>query len=206
MTSGWTKLHSTILDSSVWQEPAHVRLVWITMLAMADADGVIEASIGGLAHRARVTREECVEALQRFLGPDPDSRDGTTGERIEALTGGWLVLNHASYRDKQTHQQAATAERVRRHRQRLRGEALPTVTERYVTPGNAPLRPVTQHLPTSPSEAEADAEADTDAMEGRKEGGVLSVVEQRGAGRARSTAKPASAGDGLDRMGMGGGS
>jgi uncharacterized protein YdaU (DUF1376 family) len=43
-------------------------------------------------------------------------------------------------------------------------------------------------------------------MEGRKEGGFLSVVEQRGAGRARSTARPASAGDVLDRMGMGGGS
>lgn len=204
MTSGWTKLHSTILDSSVWQEPAHVRLVWITMLAMADADGVIEASIGGLAHRARVSRDECVEALNRFLGPDPDSRDGTTGERLEKLPGGWLVLNHSSYRDRQTREQFLTAQRVARHRARKAAEV-----ERYVTPGeagNATSPDISPHPPTSPSEAEADAEAATEAMEGRKEGGFRSVVEQRGAGRARSNARPASAGDVLGRMGMGGGS
>lgn len=131
---GYTKLHSTILDSSVWLEPAHVRLVWITMLAMADQHGVVHASVGGLAHRARVSKEEANDSIARFLGPDPDSRDRTTGERIEEVPGGWLVLNHANYRDKQTREQALTAERVARHRAKNK-----TVTDRYVTPGNGPL-------------------------------------------------------------------
>lgn len=141
---GYTKLHSTILDSSVWLEPAHVRLVWITMLAMADQHGVVHASVGGLAHRARVTKEEAADAIARFLGPDPDSRDRTTGERIEEVPGGWLVLNHANYRDRQTREQALTAERVARHRAR-HAQGASSVTERYVTPRNGSSTDITEH-------------------------------------------------------------
>lgn len=132
--AGYTKLHSTILDSSVWAESIATRIVWITMLAMADQNGVVQASAGGLARRANVTREECDEALAVFLGPDPDSRDGTTGERIEKVPGGWLVLNHANYRDKQTREQEQTALRVARHR------AKQSVTCNDVTDGNAEKR------------------------------------------------------------------
>lgn len=146
----FTKLHATILDSSVWQEPAHVRLVWITMLAMADQNGVVQASVGGLAHRARVSREECVEALAKFLGPDPDSRDRTTGERIEQVPGGWLVLNHANYRDRQTRQQAMTAARVARHREKKAAEDEESV--RYVTQGNETSPDISGHLSPSASE------------------------------------------------------
>jgi hypothetical protein len=133
---GFVKLHGTILDSSVWQESAPTRLVWITMLAMANGDGVVEASIGGLAHRARVTREECEAAIQCFLGPDPDSRDRTTGERIEEVPGGWLILNHRNYRELRTREQELTAARVARHRERQASSRSVTVTERSVT--NAP--------------------------------------------------------------------
>ena len=65
-----------------------------------------------------------------FLSPDPDSRDGTSGERVEVVPGGWLVLNHANYRDKQTRQQAQTAIRVARHRAKI------GVTRNDVTLGN----------------------------------------------------------------------
>ena len=111
---GYTKLHAVILDSSIWGEPMHVRIVWITMLAMADATGHCEASIGGLARRAQVTHEQCAEALALLEAPDPDSRDGTTGERINNLGGGvWFVINHAKYRERQTRRQALDAERKR---------------------------------------------------------------------------------------------
>lgn len=131
--AGYTKLHASILDSSVWLTDKETRLVWITMLAMADQDGVVNASVGGLAHRARVTHEECQAALDVFMKPDPDSRDGTTGERIEKVPGGWLVLNHANYRDIRTREQIATAARVKRYR-----ESRVTVTGNDVTRSNAP--------------------------------------------------------------------
>lgn len=144
----FVKLHGTILDSSIWLDDHPTRLLWITMLVMADERGVVQASVGGLAARARITREECEAALAKFLGPDPDSRDQTSGERIERVPGGWLILNHANYRDKQTRQQALTAARVARHREKHR-----RATGNDVAPDNA----------TSPSEAEAEAEAEVQA-------------------------------------------
>ncbi len=152
--AGYTKLHSTILDSSVWAESIATRIVWITMLAMADQNGVVQASVGGLARRANVTRVECEEALSVFLGPDPDSRDGTTGERIERVPGGWLVLNHANYRDKQTREQEQTAARVARHRARLA-----SVTGNDVTDGNAPKRR------TASASLDSDAAAERESVE-----------------------------------------
>jgi hypothetical protein len=113
------------------------------MLAMADQDGLVLASVGGLAHRARVTKEECEDAIKRFLGPDDDSRDGTTGERIEKVVGGWLILNHSNYRDRQTRQQALTAARVAKHREKVAKERS---DERYVTPGNATSPDISEHL------------------------------------------------------------
>lgn len=144
----FVKLHGTILDSSIWLDDHPTRLLWITMLVMADERGVVQASVGGLAARARITREECEAALAKFLSPDPDSRDQTSGERIERVPGGWLILNHANYRDKQTRQQALTAARVARHREKHR-----RATGNDVAPDNA----------TSPSEAEAEAEAEVQA-------------------------------------------
>jgi len=116
----FVKLHGSILDSSIWGEPNHVRIVWITMLAMANAAGIVEASQGGLARRACVTPEECATALDVLKAPDSDSRDSTTGERVETVPGGWLILNHSAYRDRQTQQQELAAARARRHRERKR--------------------------------------------------------------------------------------
>ena len=148
----FVKIHGEILDSSVWSLPHPTRIVWVTMLAMANEHGIVAASVDGLARRAVVTIAECETALAVFLGPDPHSRDGTSGERIEKVPGGWLVLNHGEYRDRQTHAQVLTAERVRRHREKIATRNAAGVTEGGVTP----------HLPTSPSEAEAEAEAEAD--------------------------------------------
>lgn len=95
----YTKLLSSITASTVWMEPHPTRIVWITMLAMANQYGQVHASVPGLAHIARVTREECEAALCTFMAPDPDSRNpANDGRRIEAIPGGWLLLNHASAR------------------------------------------------------------------------------------------------------------
>jgi hypothetical protein len=140
----FVKIHGVILRSSIWTLPLHVRIVWITLLTLADADGLVEASVGGLSIQAQVTREQCQESIDLFLGPDDDSRDGTTGERIEKVPGGWLVLNHGEYRERQTRAQVLAADRARKHRAKKR-EAL-SVT----------LRDARHDL--SPSEAEAEAE------------------------------------------------
>lgn len=100
MSRTFTKLFSSITESTIWCEPAATRLTWITMLAMADRHGRVWASIPGLANRARVTVSEVESALRTFLSPDPYSRTpDNEGRRVIDIDGGWQLLNHAKYRD-----------------------------------------------------------------------------------------------------------
>lgn len=97
--SGFTKLFASITDSSIWRAPDTTRLVWITMLAMADKNGYVAASVPGLADRSRVSLEACIAALEAFQQPDEWSRTKDyEGRRIAECDGGWLLLNHAKYR------------------------------------------------------------------------------------------------------------
>lgn len=98
---GYTKLFSSIIASTIWREPDHVRIVWVTMLAMANQHGEVEASVPGLADFSRVTVEQCRDALRVLSSPDPESRTPDhEGRRIEACEGGFRLLNHAKYRTK----------------------------------------------------------------------------------------------------------
>lgn len=94
----YTKLFGKLVYSTVWQEALHVKVVWITMLAIKDMNHVVQASIPGLAKLAGVTIPQCEESLARLMAPDPYS--GTKeneGRRIKELDGGWLVLNGEKY-------------------------------------------------------------------------------------------------------------
>jgi hypothetical protein len=109
MSLSFTKLFSSITESTVWMLDAPTRLVWITLLAMADRKGRVHASVPGLANRARVTVEECQAAIQCFLSPDPWSRTpDREGRRIEPIDGGWFLINHGKHmqlRDEETHRE-----------------------------------------------------------------------------------------------------
>lgn len=158
--SGYTKLFGSILHSTVWHTPGHVRLVWITMLALADRDGVVEASVPGLAIAARVERPECEEALKLLLSPDVDSRTKDhEGRRIEAVDGGWRILNHAIYRERasvdEVREKNAKRQQAKRDREKARRE--------NVTPDrHAPSREVTR-VTQSHDIAEASPSAEAEA-------------------------------------------
>jgi len=99
MSRSFTKLFSSITESTVWSEPHATRITWIAMLAMADRKGRVWASVPGLANRARVTTKEAETALGRFLAPDRYSRTPDhEGRRIELIDGGWRLLNYEKYR------------------------------------------------------------------------------------------------------------
>ena len=99
MADTYTKLFSSITESTVWGEPYPTRIVWVAMLAMADAAGNVYAAVPGLARRANVTVQEAQAALDAFLAPDPWSRTpDNDGRRIEVIDGGWRLTNHAKYR------------------------------------------------------------------------------------------------------------
>ena len=95
----YTKLFTEIIHSTIWTSSLTDKVVWITMLAMADSRGEVRASVPGLARIAGVSREECLIALDSFLRPDIDSRSQEyEGRRIKEVDGGWLLINHGKYR------------------------------------------------------------------------------------------------------------
>ncbi len=99
MQRGFTKLFNTIVTSTIWQEDDKTRIVWITMLAIADADGIVGASIPGLASVSNVSVNAARSAVKTLLAPDADSRTKDfDGRRIEEIDGGWHILNYAKYR------------------------------------------------------------------------------------------------------------
>lgn len=113
MSMTFTKLFSSITESTVWCESDRTRLIWIAMLAKADRLGRVFASIPGLANVARVPVEDCETALERFLAPDKYSRTSDNeGRRIKPIDGGWQLLNHAKYRDMRDEESQRESKRV----------------------------------------------------------------------------------------------
>jgi len=123
--AGYTKLFSSILDSTIWQEDKETKLVWITMLAMKNGQQIVEASIPGLAKRAGVTVSECEQAITRLLSPDQYSRtQDHKGRRIEAVDGGWLILNGVKYREKLSSEERKEYKRAKQAEYRRRRKVL----------------------------------------------------------------------------------
>jgi len=121
--SGYTKLFSDIVDSSIWDQPSDVCKVWVTLLALANADGLVRGSVGWLAGKAKVDVHVCDNALHYFADPDPRSRTPEhEGRRIEVMEDGWLILNYLAFRDRLSNdpQAVRTRERVRKHRERYK--------------------------------------------------------------------------------------
>lgn len=121
MSDGFCLLWQKILQSSLWvKESKETRLVWITLLAMKDKDGRVISSMVGLADRAKVSVNECREALEVLMSPDPDDTSKVEGGiRIREIQGGWEIVNHDLYRfsteaKREFWRQAKAQERMRK--------------------------------------------------------------------------------------------
>lgn len=161
-TRSFTKLSSSITESTVWSEPYPTRILWVAMLAMADYAGRVSASVPGLARRAGITLEECEVALLTFQQPDKYSRTPDyEGRRIEAVDGGWRLLNHAKYREQRDEEtkRAADAQRQRRHRADRRSAVAPDSASRDGRHGAS----VTERDSHAKSQKVAQVEAEVEA-------------------------------------------
>ena len=99
MTDAFTKLAPEIVQSSIWNEPSDIRIVWITLLAIKDAEGYVRGDSQVISRMANVPIEEVELALEKFQKPDPNSHTpDNDGRRIAPAPGGWVVLNHWLYR------------------------------------------------------------------------------------------------------------
>ena len=166
MAENYTKLFGSIISSTIWTEDDQTRILWITLLAMADKNGEIQGSIPGLARIAGINIEDAKKAFHKFLSPDPYSRTkDDEGRRLEEVEGGWALINHAKYRKMASKEdsKAKNAERQRRYREKQKRNA-------SVTDSNASVTP-------SRDIAEAEAEADPLLPPKSPRGSCLSAEE-----------------------------
>ena len=177
----FTKLFSSITESTIWIESANVRLVWITMLAMSDSKGRVWASVPGLANRARVPVEDVEEALHKFTSPDKYSRTpDNDGRRIEKIDGGWRLLNHAKYRALRDEEAIKESKRAYINTRRAKEKA--STVEECRTPENS--------VASSRANAEADSEANAETVLPLRQPSVPATPPPEGTVSAYSKPKP----------------
>lgn len=151
--NGYTKLFGSIIASTIWRESLETKVVWITMLAMSNKHGIVEASVPGLADMARVSLEETQKALEILAAPDTFSRTKDfEGRRIEATDGGWVILNHAKYREKMSADERREYNRVKQQEFRERQKRSSS------TPSQQPSNPVIDGQSQSAKSAHTEAD------------------------------------------------
>ena len=156
----YTKLFAELVDSSIWCEDDTTRLLWITLLAMADKNGEVMASVPGLAKAANIPIHDCERGLNKLQKPDKHSRSKVEdGRRIVEIPGGFEIVNYMEYRNKgsKEDQKTKNALRQKRWRDRRQSNGKPPDRNAKTVTNNGS---VTQDRDIA--EAEADAEADAE--------------------------------------------
>jgi len=88
--NGFTKLVPEIIQSSIWNEPPDIRIVWITLLAIKDAEGYVRGDSQVISRMANIPIKSVELALEKFQQPDPNSHTpDNDGKRIAPAPGGW---------------------------------------------------------------------------------------------------------------------
>lgn len=154
----YTKLFNSIVTSTIWTEDDRTRIVWITMLALADKNGEVQGSIPGIARVAGVPVEDCRSAIAKFLSPDPDSRTkDDEGRRIVEIEGGWHLINHRHYRDLASKEEVAASEAKRKARYRAQLKRNGRTCPADVPQCPEPVPPASASVPEISHIAEAEA-------------------------------------------------
>jgi hypothetical protein len=110
----YVKLVPSILTSTVWSESPATKLTWLTMLVLADRDGLVSARAPGIARAAGLPVEDVRAALAIFAAPDADSRTRDfDGRRIKDTEDGILILNYEKYRDTANREEREEKARAR---------------------------------------------------------------------------------------------
>lgn len=100
MGMSWCPVFEAILDSSIWVEPDHVRIVFLTMLFKKDAEHKVYGTAFNIACWARKDESEVLDALRILSEPDkrrlePQENEGR--RIIKSGTNEWFIINGAKY-------------------------------------------------------------------------------------------------------------
>jgi len=156
----YSKLYSSIVHSSLWTAQDNVRLLFVTLLALADPQGYVYGSRSGLARAANISRKRGQrDPWEHLMAPDPDSSDlmrnpENEGRRIEEVPGGFRILNFLFYRSlrNEDDRREQNREAQARHREKVKQEH-----EKESSLNQPESAEVSQSKPISEAEAEAEA-------------------------------------------------
>ena len=174
--TGYTKLFSSILASTIWREDDKTRLVWITLLALTDKYGVAECSIPGLADMAHVTLQDCEVALSKLKAPDPYSRTKDfDGRRIEECDGGFILLNHAKYKNRMSEDERREYNRIKqqefREKRKPMSNSCQQKSKMSMTVNDGQQKSAMSAHTDTDTDTDSDTKADTDiALSAHEEG------------------------------------
>jgi len=80
--------------------PDTTKIVWVTMLAMADRRGIVESSIPNLAAHSRVDIDRCVDAIEHLMTANEwnVSAGNDDGRCVARADNGWRIVDYGKYR------------------------------------------------------------------------------------------------------------
>ena len=166
--ASYAKLHTRIVDSSLWEEDVYTRIVFITMMAKADAQGRVYVAPSRMVKLANMTQSKYDRAIKILSSPDPHSRTpDDEGRRIVPIQGGWQLVNYVKHRTEIENEEQKERKRNWDRQNRPSG---------YQRKKNAEINQKTQSdtqsdgaisdfcgQSASPTQAEAEAEAEAEA-------------------------------------------
>ena len=164
----FVKLSKNILDSTIFEEPYHVRLVWISCLLLADKNGNFRCTPQALARRANVTLEEAEDALNRLTSPDPNSTSPEAdGRRIEIVSQNeFSITNFKKYKlmkdPDEEREKGAERQRQSRARRKEAGSDSQSHEGADVTRGHTSSQAVTESNAIEIEIENISADADSD--------------------------------------------
>ena len=163
----YVKLYSSIIFSTIWSEDFETRVVWITLLAMADREGFVYGSSTGIAKVVGMPVEQLDPIIAKLTSEDPRSTDAerfpeNKGRRLEKTDTGWKIINYSYYRDLRDSDE-------RRHQNK--------VSQRKHRSASVSTRQQQSALVSSVSLSDAEAEATPDTEPLRKKRDIGQKIE-----------------------------
>jgi hypothetical protein len=163
--SGYTPVFDTVYDGTLCGKWPTLP-VWLSILPMADKNGLIEMTYQAISARTGWPLELLKQGIAELMAPDPESRTAEReGRRLELIdehrNWGWRVINHGQYRNK-ARKAAYDADRT------ASGADAERKRQERASRGTVPTRPdASRHIP--PSDSDSDTNSDTNILNVRGE-------------------------------------
>lgn len=98
----YAKVFERIVESSLMEEPIHVRYTFVFLLAIADPKGYVIGTDTAIARRLNMPLADFQSAVEVLKRPDPNSNSKEyEGRRVvdSDIERGYFMVNYMTYRD-----------------------------------------------------------------------------------------------------------